>query len=181
MVEVMNRLSHRYLPWRWFRIVDSVDASICCGKLMLKVASKKRESQTFGKINSVFVIYLIMCHAALITWRPHRSAVMPPPRYSHAVATPSPHRCCGATAARQDTGHATRSFTARCKNRPNHSAKRPISQHETGRFAARNGPFRHAPLPRLRNGGGAMGWKTKSRRLFTETTAQVLTIKKSIM
>lgn len=127
MVEVMNRLSHRYLPWRWFRIVDSVDASMCCGKLMLKVASKKRESQTFGKINSVFVIYLIMCHAALITWRPHRSAVMPPPRYSHAVATPSPHRCCDATAVRQDTGHATRSFTTRCK---------------TARITARNGPFR---------------------------------------
>lgn len=166
MVEVMNRLSHRCLPWRWFRNVDSADASICCGRLMLKVASKKRESQTFGKINSVFVIYLIMCHAAQISWRPHRSAVMPPPRYSHAVATPSPHRCCGATAARQGISHATLSFTTRCK---------------TGRIAARNGPFRHAPLPRLRNGGGAMGWKTKSRRLFTETTAQVLTIKKSIM
>lgn len=142
MVEVMNRLSHRYLPWRWFRIVDSVDASICCGKLMLKVASKKRESQTFGKINSVFVIYLIMCHAALISWRPHRSAVMPPPRYSHAVATPSPHRRCDATAARQGFGNATRSFTARCKtgritarNGPFRSMKRVVSQHGMGRFA----------------------------------------------
>ena len=144
---------------------------------MLKVASKKRESQTFGKINSVFVIYLIMCHAALITWRPHRSAVMPPPRYSHAIATPPLWRHRGTAGLRQRNAL----IHSALQNRPNHSAKRPIPQHETGRFAARNGPFRHAPLPRLRNGGGAMGWKTKSRRLFTETTAQVLTIKKSIM